>query len=238
MAGEIIRLGDSTSHGGKVLEGSATDICHGKPIAFIGHKVLCPKCKGTFPIVEGVQTTTIFGKGVAIAGMKTACGASLIPSQFTDVITPGGGGGGGAAPAPSAPPPKKAAAKAPPANAAPDGASAAAAAAAPGAAAADNGDSESAAEAEKSIKRIWWSYGEDETELDSFARHYVDLNLHVETENYASGESVPLTIRNDDDTDLAEGLPELAVSLKVGEDGIGKALNVFAGKTVMLGTIG
>jgi uncharacterized Zn-binding protein involved in type VI secretion len=91
MAGEIIRLGDSTSHGGKVIEGSQTDICHGKPIAYIGHKVLCPKCKGTFPIVEGVQTTTIFGQGVALAGMKTACGASLIPSQFTDVVAPGGG---------------------------------------------------------------------------------------------------------------------------------------------------
>lgn len=91
MAGEIIRLGDSTSHGGKVLEGSQTEICHGKPIAFIGHKVSCPKCSGTHTIVEGVQTTTIFGKGVAVAGMKTSCGATLIAGQFTDVIMPGGG---------------------------------------------------------------------------------------------------------------------------------------------------
>lgn len=82
---EIIRLGDSTSHGGKVIEGSPFDICMGKPIAYIGHKVQCPKCKGLFPIVEGAPTTTFYGKGVALAGMHTACGAVLIASQFTDV---------------------------------------------------------------------------------------------------------------------------------------------------------
>jgi len=88
---EIIRLGDSTSHGGKVIEGSESDICMGKPIAFIGHKVQCPKCKGIFPIVEGAQTTTFYGKGVALAGMHTACGAVLIASQFTDTVELGGG---------------------------------------------------------------------------------------------------------------------------------------------------
>lgn len=57
MAGEIIRQGDPTSHGGTVLEGSLTDICHGKPISYVGHKVICPKCKGISPIIEGVLTT-------------------------------------------------------------------------------------------------------------------------------------------------------------------------------------
>lgn len=79
-------MGDPTSHGGKVLEGSQTDLCMGKPIAFIGHKTTCPKCKGTYPIVEGVLTTTLYGKGVAVAGMKTACGAVLIATQFTDTV--------------------------------------------------------------------------------------------------------------------------------------------------------
>lgn len=90
MAGEIIRLGDSTSHGGIVLEGSVLDICMGKPIAYVGHKVQCPKCKGIFPIVEGAPTTTFYGKGVALAGMHTACGAVLIASQFTDIVECGG----------------------------------------------------------------------------------------------------------------------------------------------------
>lgn len=91
MSGEIIRLGDPTSHGGKVLEGSPTDICHGKPIAYVGHKVSCPKCKGTFAITEGALTTTFYGKGVALAGMKTACGATLIATQFTDTVEYGHG---------------------------------------------------------------------------------------------------------------------------------------------------
>jgi uncharacterized Zn-binding protein involved in type VI secretion len=91
MSGEIIRLGDPTSHGGKVLEGSPTDICHGKPIAYMGHQTSCPKCKGTYPIIEGALTTTFYGKGVALAGMKTACGATLIATQFTDTVEYGQG---------------------------------------------------------------------------------------------------------------------------------------------------
>jgi uncharacterized Zn-binding protein involved in type VI secretion len=79
-------LGDPTSHGGKVIEGSPVDICHGKPIAYLGHKTFCPQCKGTFPIIDGAPTTTFYGKGVALAGMKTACGAVLIATQFTDVV--------------------------------------------------------------------------------------------------------------------------------------------------------
>lgn len=105
---EIIRQGDPTSHGGTVLEGSFTDICHGKPIAYMGHKVSCPLCKGTFPIIEGVATTTFYGKGIAVAGMKTACGAALIATQFTDTVEWSSGGGGApgstatASPAPAA----------------------------------------------------------------------------------------------------------------------------------------
>lgn len=83
---EIIRKGDSTSHGGTVLEGSPSDICMGQPIAYIGHKVHCPKCRGDYPIVEGVMSTTLYGKSVAVAGMKTSCGATLIASQFTDTV--------------------------------------------------------------------------------------------------------------------------------------------------------
>ena len=96
MAGEIIRKGDPTSHGGVVLEGSLTDICMGQPIAYIGHKVQCPQCKGAFPIIEGVMTTTFYGKGVAVAGMKTTCGAVLVATQFTDTVEWSSGAGAGA----------------------------------------------------------------------------------------------------------------------------------------------
>ena len=86
MAGEIIRLGDPTSHGGRVLEGSQLDICHGKPISYIGHQTWCPLCKGHFAIIEGSMLASFYGKGVALAGMKTACGATLIATQFTDTV--------------------------------------------------------------------------------------------------------------------------------------------------------
>ena len=101
MSGEIIRMGDRTSHGGTVLEGSPSDICMGKPIAFIGHQTQCPKCRGTFPIVEGVLTTTFYGKGVAVAEMRTACGAILIASQFTDIVEWSGSAGTSARPSPN-----------------------------------------------------------------------------------------------------------------------------------------
>ncbi|PMZ02046.1 PAAR domain-containing protein [Pseudomonas sp. FW306-02-F02-AA] len=35
-------------------------------------------CKGVFPIAEGSSTYTVGGIAVALDGMKTACGASLI----------------------------------------------------------------------------------------------------------------------------------------------------------------
>ncbi len=77
---EIIRKGDSTSHGGTVLEGFAQTNLNGKPIAGVGHQVFCPKCKGIFAIVEGSLVHKIAGTPVALQGMKTACGASLLAS--------------------------------------------------------------------------------------------------------------------------------------------------------------
>jgi PAAR motif len=64
-------------------------------MAFVGHKVYCPKCKGTYPIIEGMPTTTVYGKGVALEGMKTACGAALIATQFVTTVGASGGRSGG-----------------------------------------------------------------------------------------------------------------------------------------------
>ena len=77
----IIRLGDATSHGGVVLEAFANTDLNCKPIAGVGHKVSCPLCKGIFPIAEGSATYSVDGIAVALDGMKTACGASLIASD-------------------------------------------------------------------------------------------------------------------------------------------------------------
>lgn len=217
MSGEIIRQGDPTSHNGKVLEGSLTDICHGKPIAFIGHKVSCPKCKGTFTIVEGVTTTTFYGKDVAIAGMKTSCGAVLIATQFTDVVEVGTGGGGSNA------------LSAEGARDVTGDASAIALSALVGAAIATQ---EPKSDSAKRVTRIAWSYGEDELPVADKSRFYVDLNLHLETENYTAGEKIDVVIENDSGGDVAKGMKTLNVQATVGADGTAKIKEVFAGKTV------
>lgn len=220
MAGEIIRQGDKTSHHGTVVEGSPSDICHGKPVAFIGHKVSCPKCPGTHTIVEGVVTTTLYGKGVAVAGMKTSCGAVLIASQFTDVVENAGGGAGGGG---------TAAAAAATEAAAPVVAAAAATAVAAAVAAVS---AAKPAEKEKKVTRLYWSYGDDLQPVSRKSRFYVDLNLHVETENYAAGDSVEVDIANDDGSDVATGVPKLKAKGTVAADGTAVIKNVFSGKTV------
>ncbi len=77
----VICMGDTTTHGGTVMEGFQTYSVNGKLIAGLGHQVNCPQCKGSFPIVEGVGSFLAGGVPVALAGMKTACGAELIASQ-------------------------------------------------------------------------------------------------------------------------------------------------------------
>lgn len=214
MAGEIIRKGDPTSHGGTVLEGSPMDICHGKPIAYVGHKVKCPKCKGIFPIVEGVLTTTFYGKGVAIAGMKTACGASLIATQFTDIVEYSSGATGTRSDNSR--------------RSANDKPSVAPSTSAPMAGAVTKN---------KSIKRLFWTYGATELPLEDASRHYVDLNLHLETENYAAGETALVVIKNDDGSDLTSGSQAMQIRVVIGADGSAKLMNVFKNKTIEIGVI-
>ncbi len=92
MGKAIIREGDTTSHGGTVLEAFPTLTVYGKNAAGVGHQVSCPKCKGSFPIVQGASNYTFMGKNVAVESMQTACGAVLIASQGQATVdnTPGG----------------------------------------------------------------------------------------------------------------------------------------------------
>lgn len=76
-----IVIGDKTTHGGVVLQGSFSMTVEGKAVALQGDLVACPQCKGNFPIIEGAVNMSSNGRGVALEGMKTACGAELIGSQ-------------------------------------------------------------------------------------------------------------------------------------------------------------
>ncbi|WP_175834990.1 PAAR domain-containing protein [Burkholderia anthina] len=82
MTYAFIREGDTTSHGGRVLACTSTNMIFGKPAALLGDLVACPKCGGVYPIVDvKVKSMTFGGRPVATEGDKTACGASLIASQ-------------------------------------------------------------------------------------------------------------------------------------------------------------
>ena len=84
MARKIIVLGDPTSHGGKVISGSAAHTIGGKPIARKGDKVDCPEKypdgspHGVNEIIEGEANMPIDGIPVALEGHKTVCGCALI----------------------------------------------------------------------------------------------------------------------------------------------------------------
>ncbi|WP_080964035.1 PAAR domain-containing protein [Chromobacterium subtsugae] len=78
----VIRIGDPTSHGGKVVSASATTSMFGKQVALVGDSVSCPQNGHVnCVIVEGDPSWTVGGKGVALEGHKVSCGATLISTM-------------------------------------------------------------------------------------------------------------------------------------------------------------
>lgn len=77
----FVVLGDRTTHGGSVISADYTFDVHGKYVARVGDMTVCPRCKGTFPIVSGSPDMTSMGQSPARHGDKTACGATLIAGQ-------------------------------------------------------------------------------------------------------------------------------------------------------------
>ena len=80
----VIRYGDFTSHGGRVIEAAARMTSDGISVAFWDDHCSCP-CDGhdNYVICEGVPNAMFDGRPLALEGHKTTCGASLIPSQLT-----------------------------------------------------------------------------------------------------------------------------------------------------------
>ena len=77
----IIRLGDSTSHGGHVTSAAGNFKVMGIAVARRGDKCSCPRPgHNNCTIAEGDPRHTIDGIPVAYEGHKTSCGASLIAS--------------------------------------------------------------------------------------------------------------------------------------------------------------
>lgn len=85
----IIRVGDATSHGGRVTTGSAVSEVMGRPVARIGDMCICPIAgHQTCVIVEGDPNVNVDGKPAAFDGHKTSCGTTLISSMPTSMLFP------------------------------------------------------------------------------------------------------------------------------------------------------
>ena len=83
MSRAVIRLGDQTSHGGKVVSASARMTIDGIPVALWGDHCSCPiNGHNNCVICEGEPAALFDGIPVALEGHKTSCGATLIASQL------------------------------------------------------------------------------------------------------------------------------------------------------------
>lgn len=76
----VIRLNDSTDHGGKVISASSGTMDLGKEAALQGDMTHCPTCNGDFPIKPPLTGAKHQGKPYAYDGDLTECGARLISS--------------------------------------------------------------------------------------------------------------------------------------------------------------
>lgn len=78
----VIRLGDVTTHGGKVISASASHFkVDGIPVACVGDTCSCPiPGHSGCTITSGSPHHTISGKHIAFDGDSLSCGAKLISS--------------------------------------------------------------------------------------------------------------------------------------------------------------
>lgn len=81
----IVRLNDTSSHGGSVVTAASKTYAEQQLIARIGDILNCP-IHGPNPIVEGSPDTYVEGSPVARHGDYTACGAALISGAVKTVV--------------------------------------------------------------------------------------------------------------------------------------------------------
>ena len=75
----VIRLNDSSSHGGYVITASGARIM-GLPAALAGDMLRCPQCKGDFAILPDGAGPRHQGRTYAYHGDLAECGARLVTS--------------------------------------------------------------------------------------------------------------------------------------------------------------
>ncbi|EDT42216.1 hypothetical protein BamMEX5DRAFT_2021 [Burkholderia ambifaria MEX-5] len=93
MSRKFILKGDTTDHGGVVLDGIANSSFDGRELAYLGSPVFCAACKTQGVIVSdgGERTMTVMGKVVALEHDLCQCLCTpqpkLIPSQATGTLS-------------------------------------------------------------------------------------------------------------------------------------------------------
>jgi len=79
MSAPQARLGDSSSHGGRIITAATRTKVNGIPVARMGDLHVCPiPGHGVTPIVTGSATTLTEGRPNARIGDRAACGAVII----------------------------------------------------------------------------------------------------------------------------------------------------------------
>lgn len=88
-------MGDPTTGGGKVIEGSSGSTIMGKPIARVGDKATCTikGHGGVVTILEGSASDIIDGKPTAFDKCSLSCGCKVMATQGLYLVEAGGGGG-------------------------------------------------------------------------------------------------------------------------------------------------
>ena len=86
MTSPIARLGDGSSHGGRIVSAAVITTIDGVRVARVGDTHTCPIIgHGTTPIMSGSQVLSVEGARAALAGSVCGCGAIVQASQFTAV---------------------------------------------------------------------------------------------------------------------------------------------------------
>jgi len=78
---------------------------------------------------------------------------------------------------------------------------------------------------EKKVTSLFWTYGEDEKPVSGNSRHFSDLNLHAETQNYQPDEMVDIEI------EMSNGIVK-SYQARVGMDGVAVARNILKNEII------
>ena len=73
----IIRIDDTTDHGGRVVKASSGTLVMGKAAALAGDMTHCPQCNGDFVIKADGFGAKNLGRSYAYHDDVTECGAKL-----------------------------------------------------------------------------------------------------------------------------------------------------------------